>query len=626
MGVPDEEVLEMAAIQTSERRFPSPFDVATPLGAEGWEHMYPYYLLFSEDNREWEEQALWFQDGIHHPEVLLPFDTITHEAWRTALGQFNTRIFAVPPAYGIEQRILNGYLYITPVPVSSEERIAERLPIFMRRAGHYYQNWDRLFDNWKRKMTELITDLEAVSVPTLDDFDDEEVVTEGRGVSRGWRLVEAYDRSIENMFMAWQYHMEMLNIGYAAYLNLFQFCKQAFPGIRDDLVAQMVAAGTDLLFFRPDDELKKLATLALDLGIAGAIRQDAKPEDIVATLRTDPKAKPWTDALDEVWHPWFYFSNGSGFYHHHRSWVDDLTVPWSALNGYIDRLEKGESLARPSGEVIARRDRLVAEYRGLLPTAEDRQTFDQNIALARTVAPYIEDHNFYVEHWHHTVFWNKIREFGDRLVEAGFLGDREEMFYLNRWELGQAIADAVASWATGGPTRGGPYWRREVAARKQIIDSLRQWSPQPALGPVPDEISEPFTVMLWGITTDRVQTWLASDAVDAAQDQISGVAASPGVAEGTARVILAPSDLAEVQQGEILVCPITAPSWCPVFGKIRAAVSDIGGMMSHAAIVSREYGLPAVVGTGNATKRIKTGDRLRVDGDTGLVTILSLEA
>jgi pyruvate,water dikinase len=82
------------------------------------------------------------------------------------------------------------------------------------------------------------------------------------------------------------------------------------------------------------------------------------------------------------------------------------------------------------------------------------------------------------------------------------------------------------------------------------------------------------------------------------------------------------AELDEVQAGEILVCPITAPSWAPVFARISAAVSDIGGIMSHAAIVSREYGLPAVVGTGFGTKRIQTGQLVRVDGDTGAVTIL----
>jgi pyruvate, water dikinase len=77
-----------------------------------------------------------------------------------------------------------------------------------------------------------------------------------------------------------------------------------------------------------------------------------------------------------------------------------------------------------------------------------------------------------------------------------------------------------------------------------------------------------------------------------------------------------------VRSGEILVCTITSPAWAPIFSKIKATVTDIGGIMSHAAIVSREYGLPAVVGTGTATSTIKTGQRIKVDGSTGVVQIL----
>jgi pyruvate,water dikinase len=213
-----------------------------------------------------------------------------------------------------------------------------------------------------------------------------------------------------------------------------------------------------------------------------------------------------------------------------------------------------------------------------------------------------------------------MREFGDRMVEGGFVEDREDVFYLNRWEVGQALYEMVATWASGGPARGPRYWRREIADRRRILEALRAWNPVPGLGPVPSEVTEPFTVMLWGITTDRVNQWLGGGADGT---RLQGVAGSPGVAEGPARVILAASQLGEVEEGEILVCPITAPSWGPVFGKIRGAVSDIGGIMSHAAIVSREYGMPAVVGTGRATKVIKTGDRVRVDGDSGVVTVLA---
>jgi pyruvate,water dikinase len=81
-------------------------------------------------------------------------------------------------------------------------------------------------------------------------------------------------------------------------------------------------------------------------------------------------------------------------------------------------------------------------------------------------------------------------------------------------------------------------------------------------------------------------------------------------------------EIDRLHKGDILVCPVTNPTWAPIFQKIAGAVSDIGGSMSHAAIVAREYGLPAVVGTGTATQKIRDGQRIRVDGGRGIVTIL----
>jgi pyruvate, water dikinase len=130
--------------------------------------------------------------------------------------------------------------------------------------------------------------------------------------------------------------------------------------------------------------------------------------------------------------------------------------------------------------------------------------------------------------------------------------------------------------------------------------------------------------MLWGVTAETLATWAATASSDGTE--VHGYAAAPGVAEGVARVLRDVNDIGQIQDGEILICPVTAPSWAPVFGKIKAAVSDIGGTMSHAAIVAREYGMPAVVGTGHATKRIKTGQRIRVDGNRGTVTVLAAAA
>jgi len=167
------------------------------------------------------------------------------------------------------------------------------------------------------------------------------------------------------------------------------------------------------------------------------------------------------------------------------------------------------------------------------------------------------------------------------------------------------------------------------AAPSPRTSSVPGFSVAPVLASPPEAVTEPFTVMLWGITTERIQDWLGAGEADsgasAGTNQLTGFAGSSGVVEGLARVVMSPDQIGTVEDGEVLVCPVTAPSWVPVFARIAGAVSDSGGIMCHAAIVAREYGLPAVVGTGYATKRIKTGQLLRVDGDTGIVTILDRE-
>jgi pyruvate,water dikinase len=127
--------------------------------------------------------------------------------------------------------------------------------------------------------------------------------------------------------------------------------------------------------------------------------------------------------------------------------------------------------------------------------------------------------------------------------------------------------------------------------------------------------------MLWGITRETLDTWLNVGNEDSS-NEIKGFAACSGVVEGPARVVKSVEEIGRLQKGDILVCQITNPTWAPIFQKIAGAVSDIGGSMSHAAIVAREFSLPAVVGTGTATSRIKDGQRIRVDGGRGIVTIL----
>jgi pyruvate,water dikinase len=604
----------------SQKRFPSPFEVPTPEGCEGWEKLYPYYYLFSEDRREFEESKFWFFDSMHHPEVLYPFDTITSESWWVALGEMNSRVYIVPPALGIDQRVLNGRLYISANAITDGEVVGARVAHFMERAGYYYQHWDELYAKWKEKASQTVDELKAIQVKPLPEMEELASVQGGRGITTAYDLLTAYNRVIENMHKIWHLHFEFLNLGYAAYLTYFGLCKKLFPDIADQTVAQMVS-GINVLLYQPDEELKKLAKKAIELGVGDTFKNGKSPSQILAVLQGTDSGQRWVAELEKAKDPWFYFSTGSGFYHHHKTWINDMAYPFMSIGDYVKRIEAGEVVDRPIEAVQAERDRLANEYMALLE-GDDLKAFQDHLNLARTVFPYIEDHNFYVEHWHHAVFWNKMREFGQIFVDNGFFADVDDMFYLHRNEVQQTLYDLIASWAVGTPARGPKYWPKEVARRKELFTKLAEWSPTPALGEPPEVVTEPFTIMLWGITSDSIQNWLGIGGEDSGGADLKGFAGSPGVVEGPARVILSADQLGQVREGEILVCPITNPSWGPVFSKIGAAVTDIGGMMSHAAIVCREYGVPAVVGTGFGTKKVTTGQKLRVDGAAGTVTIL----
>lgn len=599
-------------------RFPSPFDLQTPPGAEGWEELYPYNHLFSEDRREYEDSTFWFQDSMHWREVLYPFDSITAEYALSSLGQYNTRFYMIPPALGIDYRIINGYTYLSPVAITDGPTIGARVPLFLERAGYYFQNWNTLYEEWQKKIVTLIGELEKIEFESLPEMVPLEWVTDGRGVGSNYDLHEKYNRVIEMGYKVWQYHFEFLNLGYAAYLDFFMFCKTAFPDIPEQSIAKMVS-GIEVDLFRPDEEVKRLAKKAVELDVAETIQNGGDADAVQAELAQSDKGQQWLEELEVSKHPWFNFNTGTGMYHHDQIWIEDLNIPFGFIRNYIDEIGKGTELDRPLEALRAERERIAEEYAELLPSDEDRETFRGKLGLARTVFPYIENHNFYVEHWFCSVFWRKVRELGQVFADAGFWPEANDIFYLRRDEIPTAIFDLGTGWAVGAADRGSTYWPREIERRKGIRKALSAWTPPPALGVPPEVVTEPFTIMLWCITSDSINTWLSGGA----EDGLTGFAGSPGVAEGPARVIMSTAEIDQVQPGEVLVCPITAPSWAPVFSRIAATVTDIGGMMSHAAIVCREYGLPAVVGTGFGTQTIKTGQRVRVDGSKGTVTILS---
>jgi pyruvate,water dikinase len=138
------------------------------------------------------------------------------------------------------------------------------------------------------------------------------------------------------------------------------------------------------------------------------------------------------------------------------------------------------------------------------------------------------------------------------------------------------------------------------------------------LGNVPATMTDPLAIKVFGIVDDV----LHPKGEQKVAERLEGFPGASGVVEGPARVIMSFEDFPMLQSGEILICPYTGTAWTPLFLKIAGVVTDTGGMLTHAAIAAREYGIPAVVGTWNATKSIRSGDIVKVDGDAGVVQVI----
>jgi pyruvate,water dikinase len=607
----------MASTTPALGAFPSPYEIETPAGCEGWQEMYPYYAPFDERRRERDENRFWFWNSMHFPVPMPAFDVICIDSPYQAVGSWQNRVFAVPPAMGIDYRCVNGYIYISGNPVTDPAKIAERAEFFEKRAGYYYENWTELYGKWRAKMEALIAELGELEVPELPEYESDEVAFgEDRNTSF-YELLDAYGRVLRMGDLMWQHHFEFLLLGYGAYATFADLCKSNLPDIPDQHIAQMVA-GIDVLLFRPEAELRRLARLAIDTGIDSAFQQGRTPAEIDAELAGSEAGRAWLEELERVKDPWFNMATGDGLYHYYGSWLDDPSIPYASLIGNVSALKAGSQIERPIEEIERERERLAGGYRELLDEAA-RPAFDDLLALSRTVFPYVEEHKFFCDYWFLTRWWNKVRVFGARLAERGFLEDSEDVFQLSRYEVASALDELVLTWATGGEPLGPMHWPPIAARRKELLARLAEWTPPPALGVAPDAVTDPMTIMLWGVTTDRVKEWARQQE---GGTELNGAPASPGQVEGVARVVRSIDELSDVRDGEILVCGSTSPAWAPIFCKIKATVTDVGGVMSHTAIVCREYGLPAVVGTGRATAQIRTGQTIRVDGAAGRVTVV----
>lgn len=293
-------------------------------------------------------------------------------------------------------------------------------------------------------------------------------------------------------------------------------------------------------------------------------------------------------------------------------------TPALALGLLADQLAHGYDPAADTAALTERRATAVAAARAALNrrTPAAQQRFERALTRAERAYPVREENEFYTISAPLAYLRYAALEIGRRLAARGDLASAEDAFFLDLAELRLALgapADRRALVAQ----------RREERARAEARPAPASYGkdpgPPPSFAALPAEARFAMEAMTWVL--DRVMPAEAALGAKSTAATLRGIAAAPGQYTGPARVILGEDEFDKIEPGDVLVCPITSPVWSVLFPSTGALVTDTGGVLSHPAIIAREYRIPAVVATGDATRRLRDGQRVTVDGDTGLVSV-----
>ena len=285
--------------------------------------------------------------------------------------------------------------------------------------------------------------------------------------------------------------------------------------------------------------------------------------------------------------------------HHGHSEIEFFSPRWSEMPDYILGLVRGylrsidqTNPLEKQRQLAEQRERLAEQCRRKLTNPIKRRLFDWSLGQTGKLAR--ERENSKSEAVRLTAgFRRLLLELGERLRQQGILQDRKDIFFLEAAEL-EPVVQGRADFKL----------KERIAQRRAEYEWNMTQTPPP---------------VVVGRYDPQKQ---AASRIDTTVKVLKGLAVSPGIATGKARVITHPDNGQHVEPGEILVAPLTNPAWTPYFLPAAGVVMDLGGLLSHGATIAREYGLPAVVNVGPASRIIRTGQTIRVDGDRGTVTIL----
>jgi pyruvate,water dikinase len=556
---------------------------------------------------EWEEgerELFWVLDDLHCPNPLSPLFFDLGGWWLTCDHMF--RRFGTPFACDWIAKNVNGYLYTAAIPADPAIRVeaSEHQARYVPRVPHdpeyastmgaylgaVLPHYAGSFLDWWRDR--LRPEIER-NFAYLDGFDTDHASLVELAVLLE-DAIDVHDRH-------WKIHWLLNFAQFSATMALNATIQEVKGEVDSALVGRLQSSLED----RNWDSIEALWRMKEEIKGDEELRRAFAGDTAADVLRALGSSARGRTFLAERLEPYQQEFGYKAIWSHELSfptWRENPAPIVEAVRGY---LETDYDYPAAIAAVRADLDAAVAELLDGVPEGEGRNRLREALELSLRMNPLTPDHHFYIDQGTNARLRLVAIAIGRKLVEAGALDDPEDVVYLRYNELRRLTADPSALDA-----------RSLVRARRDERERQALIRPPEWIGTATEEaLAFPY-LTLWGFPEKFHRQ--APKKVG----EVHGLGASPGVAEGTARKVASLDEFDQVREGEILVCQMTNPAWVVLFTKIAGLVTDAGGVASHPAVVAREFGIPAVVGTSVATERIGTGDRVRVNGTSGVVEVL----
>ncbi|MFZ5634016.1 MAG: PEP-utilizing enzyme [Bacillota bacterium] len=537
---------------------------------------------------EKEKKLHWFYDDLHCPHPISPLYADVGGWWGPTC-EYMYRRFGAPFGKGWIAKIVNGYVYTAVLPRTDEAEMA--------RLGAYYNQVMPLYaENFLKWWEERYLPEIKKNLQYLDNFPYEKCSIPELLV----HLEDALDIQERHFKIHW-----ILNLAqFQAFIEFRQAYQDILGEIDEENIGKILVSDND----RNWDSLKTLWEMKEFILQSGSLR-DLFKEDAPTIFSRLDSVRDGKEFLKYMQAHQEEYGNKAIYTHEYiyPTWREDPTPIIESLKHYI---EIDYNFYDAYNRCKEERDRAIDVMFGKVASEADKLRLKKAMDLALKMAPLTPDHHFYIDQGTYARMRMVFKELGKALTKAGTLDDPEDIFMLKYEEIRAIAADSGAFDV-----------RALVKQRRDAMEKARQIKPREWVGTVSEWslYQEPYK-SLWGWP----QKFEAEQKAEKEADKkvLKGLPASPGVAGGIARFVTSPAEFNQVEKGDILVCKMTNPAWVVCFTKIAGLVTDTGGALSHPAVVSREFGIPCVVGTRKATSTIKSGMRVRVDGTRGIVEIL----